>query len=520
MECGNHVTACTDAVGALQNSKHTIQGERKMRDIPLFELSDRTLEKGLMAGLEEVYLRSFWWTADGKKHNSEGAKGHIYYGRFCTRELLWYHDVLLGQPQYGMEESLLNDVEVIWPGQNLQGNVPRGYGPVGPDFHYDVAEYGKFDGRFKYDYAWIYHPIDNVPALIIATIRAYQYTGDRGFLERMAEYLRRAFGFMDSITRNYLYGMGWDAEESIDWREQVHADESHEKTGHILAEDVGINGCTTYNQALFCKAVALLAEAEEALGDKDRSTYFREYAHKARAQTNQDYRKGGLWDSDSGTYVGWKGRDGQSHFLYGSYRFEPMAQIWATYWGLPEHDQALSIAALFDRNFDRYVTPNGYVLVCDPHYMIWDGWYFGGYAAVVLARYGYRDRARECLRRMADNFTRPDQPYEHESLAGEPTNKCSRNVVPVINALRGVKEAVFGIVMDSDTLKICPLLEEEGTYHLRYRGKLITIAKKGSGNRLSDGRLNGKSYAFNPQTGLSFKVTDLNERNIVEIKMG
>ncbi|RKY78968.1 hypothetical protein DRQ00_04365 [candidate division KSB1 bacterium] len=491
-----------------------------MENIPLFELSDSNLQKGLMAGLENVYLRSFWWTADGKKHNSEAAKGHIYYGRFCTRELLWYHDVLLGQSQYGMQESLFNDIEIIWPGQNQQGNVPRGYGAGGPDFHYDVAEYGKFDDRFKYDYTWIYYPIDNVPALIITTIRAYQYTGDREFLSRMAGYLHRAFKFMDSITCDYLYGMGWDAEESIDWREQVHVDESHQQAGHVLAEDIGINGCTTYNQALFCKAVALLAEAEEVLGNKDKSAYFREYAHKAREQANRDYREGGLWDSNSGTYIGWKGRDGQPHFLYGSYRFEPMAQIWAAYWGLPENDQALSIAALFDRNFDRYITPHGYVLVCDPPYMIWDGWYFGGYAAVVLARYGYRARAQECLRRMAENFTRSNQPYEHENSTGEPVNKCSCNVVPVINALRVVKEAIFGIEVDSDALRICPLLEGEGTYHLLYRGKPITIVKKGSGVRLSGVKLNGAFHSFDPEAGLSLWSSDLKEENILEIQMG
>ena len=28
MECGNCVTACTDAVGALQNSKHNVEGEK------------------------------------------------------------------------------------------------------------------------------------------------------------------------------------------------------------------------------------------------------------------------------------------------------------------------------------------------------------------------------------------------------------------------------------------------------------------------------------------------------------
>jgi len=475
-----------------------------------FQLEDKTLQRQLEHAMETVYLRSFWWTADGKKHNSEAAKGHIYYGRFCTRELLWYHDVLLGQPQFGMEQSLLDDIDLIWKGQDKRGNLPRGYGARGPNFRYDVAQFGRFDDRFDYDYTWIYNPIDNVPGLIIATIRAYQWRGDKAFLYRHYESLRKGFSFMDSITRDYLYGMGWEAEDSVDWREQT-------RVKGKLIEDIGINGCTTYNQALFHRAIVSLAEMEKALGHAEEAQYFENYAARVREQTNRDYRDGGLWDADSGTYIGWRGRDGKPHFLYGSHRFEPMTQVWATYWGLPFQDQVERILPLFDRNFDRYVTPHGYVMVYDPPYHIWDGWYFGGYAAMALARYGYRERAWECLHRMAENFTHPNQPYEHESLEGKPMNECSCNVVPVINALRVVKEGIFGIKMEADGLHVRPFLEGEGRYELTYRGKGVVIVKKGSGPVLKAVKLNGKDRPLEPQADVILTDEVLKEENVLEL---
>jgi len=79
-----------------------------------FALEDKNLEKKIAIAVEKIYLRSLWFTKDRRKHNSEGSRGHIYYGRFCTRELLWYHDVLLGQPQNDMQSSLLNNIELIW----------------------------------------------------------------------------------------------------------------------------------------------------------------------------------------------------------------------------------------------------------------------------------------------------------------------------------------------------------------------------------------------------------------------
>ncbi|OPX32493.1 MAG: hypothetical protein B1H40_02495 [Candidatus Latescibacteria bacterium 4484_181] len=483
-----------------------------------FQLEEGTLQQQLEHATRGVYLRSFWWTADGKKHNSEAAKGHIYYGRVCTRELLWYHDVLLGQPQFGMEQSLLDDINLIWEGQDEGGNVPRGYGASGPDFHYDTAEFGRFDERFDYDYTWIYNPIDNVAGLIITTVQAYHYTGDKAFLQRHYRHLQKAFSFMDSVTQNYLYGVGWDGQDSVDWREQTHIGEGIGKEGSVLAEDIGINGCTTYNQALFYQAIRLLADAEEALGHFERAKYFKDYAAKVREQSNRGYRQGGLWDSESGTYIGWRGRGGQPHFLYGSYRFEPMAQIWAAYWGLAGEEQVQSIASLFDRNFDRYITPHGYVMVCDPAYRIWDGWYFGGYAAVVLGRCGYQDRAWQCLRRMAENFTRPGQPYEHESLQGEAMNQCSCNVVPVINALRVVKEAIFGIGAEADALHIRPLLKAEGHYGLTYRGRWLNVVKKGDGPSVKAAKLNRTDYPMRPGGEVVLPEEALAEENTLELQ--
>jgi len=44
MECGNRVTACTDAVGALQNFKHNMQGESQMESTIAMEVPRQWLE--------------------------------------------------------------------------------------------------------------------------------------------------------------------------------------------------------------------------------------------------------------------------------------------------------------------------------------------------------------------------------------------------------------------------------------------------------------------------------------------
>ena len=459
-----------------------------------FTLEDKNLEKKIAIAVEKIYLRSLWFTKDRRKHNSEGSRGHIYYGRFCTRELLWYHDVLLGQPKNDMQSSLLNDIELIWKGQNDYGNIPRGYGAGGEKFHYDFA-YWDYDDRFPYEYAWICYPIDNVPALIITTIRYYYWTGNIAFLKKYRAQLTKAFEFMNSITKDYLYGMKWKGEESIDWREQehTHKEDGSGNTEQGLAEDEGINGCTTYNQALFYQAVILMAEMERTLGNKRKFDYYQEYARKIFHQSNLDYHDGGLWDSDSNTYIGWKSKDGKPHYLYGTSKFEPMAQIWAIYWGLASSDQARKILSLFDKNYDNYITPHGYVMV-NQNYRMWDGWYFGGYASVIFAKYGYQKRAKETLERMTSIVNQPGQPVEHESIDGIPTG-TEYNVVQVINILRVIKKGVFGVEVGTDPLVLAPTIEGSGSYEFQYREKEIIVEKTGEGNYLNEVWINGKRHS-------------------------
>jgi len=52
--------------------------------------------------------------------------------------------------------------------------------------------------------------------------------------------------------------MGWDAEDSVEWREQIHMVEGIGKESSVLGEDVGRSGCTTCNEAVFYQTVLLL----------------------------------------------------------------------------------------------------------------------------------------------------------------------------------------------------------------------------------------------------------------------
>ncbi|MCD6170044.1 MAG: hypothetical protein J7J76_05805 [Candidatus Latescibacteria bacterium] len=72
-----------------------------------------------------------------------------------------------------------NEINPIREGQNKRGSVPRNNGACVFDFHYDTAEFDRFDKRSDYDYTWIDNPVNSVPGLVVTRVEVYRYTWDK-----------------------------------------------------------------------------------------------------------------------------------------------------------------------------------------------------------------------------------------------------------------------------------------------------------------------------------------------------
>ncbi len=224
-----------------------------------------------------------------------GNSWHTPYGPICL------HEQYIAQMGLGINDSrYLNGYKQCL--DFYRDNAIQPNGRVWPRWAYtnEDAMPGKFTDKGFYEAQWGYL-LDSNPDFVSNVSELYDQTGDTAWVRRQQLACEKALDYLlkrDS-NGNHLVEMINDnhtQQRSSDWIDIIWA--SYENA---------------FVNAKLYHALRLWSGIEEQLGNKQKASYYSDFAAKLKASFNRSIHNGGFWDEEKGYYIYWRDKDNSTH---------------------------------------------------------------------------------------------------------------------------------------------------------------------------------------------------------------
>ena len=411
--------------------------------------------------------RRFVESVDGQERAYGGVAAGSTYPQFWVRDNFTAMDAT----RYFLDRDYLNG----WIELHLRGQAENG---AIYDWVNEALDYDKNDVE-----------TDQESSLVQAACRYVALSGDNEWLKKDmggATVLERLDGALQ-----YLLDCKTDAQtglltgaHTIDWGDVELNDPSG---AAVYLGDESIMTVDIYDQSMFVSAARGLADMYDAMGDAERSAFWRERAADISQRTVD-----ALWLADRGYFAVCRHVTPYDHDFDEDAMFAMGGNAMAILAGIADDDMAASIFAAADERQREYgiSTVSGVMLPPYPdgvfeHYAVnraylyqnggqWD--WFGGRLILGMYQRGFYDLANTKLDEIAAKIADNRGINEWEDPSGAPSG--SGDFVGAAGALaRAIVEGRYGILLTGDTLSIEPHFDISGDNR-------IFLIDSASGNRV------------------------------------
>ncbi len=224
-----------------------------------------------------------------------GNSWHTPYGPICLHEqYIAQLGVGINDPHYlnGYKQCL----------DFYRDNAIKPDGRVWPRWAYtnEDAMPGQFTDKGFYEAQWGYL-MDSNPDFVSNVSDLYNQTGDIDWVRKQQQACEKALDYLlkrDS-NGNHLVEMMNDSHtqnRSSDWIDIIWA--SYENA---------------FVNAKLYHALCLWSDIEQQLGNKEKASYYSDFAEQLKISFNKSVHQGGFWDEDKGYYDYWRDKDESVH---------------------------------------------------------------------------------------------------------------------------------------------------------------------------------------------------------------
>jgi Bacterial alpha-L-rhamnosidase 6 hairpin glycosidase domain len=224
-----------------------------------------------------------------------GNSWHTPYGPICL------HEQYIAQMGIGIDDShYLNGYKECL--DFYRDNAIKPNGRVWPRWAYtnEDAMPGQFTDKGFYEAQWGYL-LDSNPDFVTNVSELYEQTGDKTWVKKQQAACEEALEYLlkRDTNGNHLVEMINDnhtEKKSSDWIDIIWAS----------FENAFVN-------AKLYHALQLWSGIEQQLGNKQKATYYADYAAKLKNSFNKRTHDGGFWDDEKGYYDYWRDKDNSIH---------------------------------------------------------------------------------------------------------------------------------------------------------------------------------------------------------------
>lgn len=224
-----------------------------------------------------------------------GNSWHTPYGPICL------HEQYIAQLGLGINDShYLNGYKDCL--DFYRDNAIKPDGRVWPRWAYtnEDAMPGQFTDKGFYEAQWGYL-MDSNPDFVSNVSDLYNQTGDIGWVKSQQQACEKALDYLlkRDFNGNHLVEMMNDShlqKRSSDWIDIIWA--SYENA---------------FVNAKLYHALRLWSDIEQQLGNKEKASYYSNFADQQKISFNKSVHHGGFWDEDKGYYDYWRDKDESIH---------------------------------------------------------------------------------------------------------------------------------------------------------------------------------------------------------------
>jgi len=224
-----------------------------------------------------------------------GNSWHTPYGPICL------HEQYIAQLGLG-----INDVHYLNGYKDCldfyRDNAIKPDGRVWPRWAYtnEDAMPGQFTDKGFYEAQWGYL-MDSNPDFVSNVSDLYNQTGDKAWVKKQQAACEKALDYLlrRDFNGNHLVEMMNDShtqKRSSDWIDIIWA--SYENS---------------FVNAKLYHALRLWSDIEQQLGNKEKASYYSNFADQLKISFNKSVHHGGFWDEDKGYYDYWRDKDESIH---------------------------------------------------------------------------------------------------------------------------------------------------------------------------------------------------------------
>lgn len=224
-----------------------------------------------------------------------GNSWHTPYGPICL------HEQYIAQLGLGINDShYLNGYKECL--DFYRDNAIKPDGRVWPRWAYtnEDAMPGQFTDKGFYEAQWGYL-MDSNPDFVSNVSDLYNQTGDKVWVKNQQVACEKALDYLlkRDFNGNHLVEMMNDShtqKRSSDWIDIIWAS----------YENAFVNAKLYY-------ALRLWSDIEQQLGNKEKASYYTNFADQLKISFNKSVHHGGFWDEDKGYYDYWRDKDQSIH---------------------------------------------------------------------------------------------------------------------------------------------------------------------------------------------------------------